>query len=92
MSGRSGITHRASAEPERPSAQITTRIASPESTLLEAAQTSSASTTSSSSIGALVIASQVLCTCMRENAEYIASKVALFMVLDQTMPAARKAT
>jgi hypothetical protein len=28
---------------------------------------------------------------MREKAEYIASKVALFMVLEHTIPAARKA-
>ncbi len=38
-----------------------------------------------------MIASQVRCTCMREKAEYIASKVALFMVLEHTTPAARNA-
>ena len=65
---------------------ITIRIASTEITLLVAAQTHSANTTSSSDIGALMIASQVRCTCMRENAEYIASKEEVNMALWHTMP------
>ena len=50
------------------------RIASTDITLFDAAQIHSANTTSSSETGALMMASQVRCTCMRENAEYIASK------------------
>src|SRR6266511_4090299 len=69
MSGRSAITHRDRTEPDRPSSHTTARIATPESTLLEAAQASSASTTSSRSTGAFMMASQVRCTCMREKAE-----------------------
>ena len=38
-----------------------------------------------------MIASQVFCTCMREKPEYMASNEALIMVLEQTVPAARKA-
>ncbi len=33
--------------------------------------------------------SQVFCTCMRENAEYSASKLAAFMALMQMLPLAR---
>ena len=49
-------------------------MAVPERTLLLAAHTTSASTTSSRPIGVLRIASQVFCICMREKAEYSASK------------------
>ncbi len=63
----------------------------PERKLLLAAHTASPSSTSSSVSGACMIASQVFCTCMRENPEYIASNEALIMVLEHTMPAARKA-
>ncbi len=45
------------------------------------AQVSSPSITSSSVIGAFMIASQVRCTCMREKPEYSTSNVAAFMVL-----------
>ncbi len=91
MSGRSAITQRDRTEPDRPSSHTTARIATPESTLLEAAQASSASTTSSRSTGAFMMASQVRCTCMREKAEYMDSNVALFIVLEHTTPAARNA-
>ena len=63
----------------------------PAASALVAAQTHSPATTSSSVIGAFRIASQVFCTCMRENAENIDSKVAAYMVEDATKPAARKA-
>ena len=53
----------------------------PDRKLLAAAHSASAKTMSSRLTGAFMIASQVRCTCMRENAEYSASKVALFMVL-----------
>ena len=69
MSGTTASARSAVGIVTRPSAQITTKIARPERKLLAAAQTSSASTTSSSPTGALTIASQVFCTCMRENAE-----------------------
>ncbi|MND05561.1 hypothetical protein D3C83_264310 [compost metagenome] len=51
----------------------------------------SPSSTSSSVIGALTIASQVFCTCMRENAENSVSNVAAYIVDDATNPAARNA-
>ena len=57
----------------------------------DAAQTHSASITSSSEIGALMIASHVRCTCMRENAEYIASKLDVNIALWQTIPVPRNA-
>jgi hypothetical protein len=44
-------------------------MATPDSRLLHAAQTSSPSTMSSSAIGALSTASQVFWTCIREKAE-----------------------
>jgi hypothetical protein len=59
----------------KPSATITASIAAVDSTAFDAAQIHSANTTSSSEIGALMIASHVRCTCIRENAEYIASKL-----------------
>ncbi len=59
--------------------------------LLLAAHTHSATSTSSSVIGAFMIASHVFCTCMREKPEYIASKEAAIIVLEQTVPAARNA-
>ena len=57
-----------------------------EMTAFDAAHTHSATTTSSSAIGALTIASQVRCMCIRENAEYIASKLEVNIALWQTMP------
>jgi hypothetical protein len=54
---------------------MTIRMAAVETTAFDAAQTHSANTTSSSDSGALMIASQVRCMCMREKAEYIASKL-----------------
>src|ERR1700704_3136778 len=78
-------------EVDSPSAHTTTRMATPERKLLLVAQASSASTTSSSSTGAFMMASQVRCTCMREKAEYMDSNVALFIVLEHTIPAARNA-
>ena len=53
---------------------------------LVAAHTHSAMTTSSSETGALMIASHVRCTCMRENAEYMPSKLAVNIALWHTMP------
>ena len=53
--------------------------------------THSPSSTSSSVSGALRMASQVFCMCMRENAEYMDSNEALIIVLEQITPAARKA-
>ena len=56
---------------------------------LNAAHSISASTMLSSPTGAFRMPSQVFCTCMRENAEYKASKLAAFMALMQTEPLAR---
>src|SRR3970040_2426572 len=86
-----GKTHNASGDCARPRAAATTSTAVPESTLLLAAQTASPMTTSSSVTGALMIASHVFWTCIREKPEYIASNDALIMVLEHTMPEARKA-
>lgn len=66
-------------------------IAMPDSTALLAAQSISPSTTSPSVSGACMMASHVRCTCMRENAEYIDSKLADIITLDAVVPAARKA-
>ena len=71
---------------------MTMRMAVPENSDLVAAHTSSPATTSASPSGVLRMASQVFCTCMREKAEYKASKVAAFITEAQTVPAARKAT
>ena len=60
-------------------------------TVLATAQASTVDP-SSSVTGALSMASHVFCTCMREKPEYIASKDAVFIVLEHTVPAARKAT
>src|SRR5262249_60029475 len=87
----SGSTQTASQEWPNPSSRITTRIAATDITLLVAAQIHSARTTSSSEIGALMIASQVRCTCMRENAEYIASNDEVNIALWHTMPVPMKA-
>ena len=91
MSGTAASTQSESGEAASPSTQITARIASPERKLFAAHHPSSAATMSSSATGALRIASHVFCTCMRENDEYSASKVAVFMIEKQTVPAARKA-
>ena len=87
----SGSTQSASHECPKPSTMITPRIASTDITLLDAAQIHSANRTSSSDSGALMIASQVRCTCMRENAEYMPSKEAVNIALWQTMPVPMKA-
>ncbi len=65
---------------------MTARIAVVDTTAFDAAQIHSANTTSSSDSGALMIASHVRCMCMRENAEYIASKLDVNIALWQTMP------
>ena len=67
---------------------MTARIAVVDTTAFDAAQIHSANTTSSSDSGALMIASQVRCMCIRENAEYIASKLDVNIALWQTMPGA----
>ncbi len=66
-------------------------IATPDSTALLAAHSTSPSTTSPSVSGACMMASQVRCTCMREKAEYIDSKLADIITLEAVVPAARKA-
>src|ERR1041384_4576308 len=86
-----GSVQSASQEPVKPSAVATISTATPDNMLLLAAHTASPMTTSSSITGAFMIASQVFCTCMRENPEYIASNDALIMVLEHTVPAAMKA-
>src|ERR1700730_16924187 len=60
-------------------------------TLFDAAQIHSANTTSSSDSGALMIASHVRCTCIREKAEYIAANEEVNIALWQTMPVPMKA-
>ena len=50
---------------------------------LVAVHSHSAITTSSSDTGALMMPSHVRCTCMRENAEYMPSKLAVNMALWQ---------
>ena len=62
------------------------RMHTPAAKALVAAHAHSPASTSSSVMGALTIASHVRCTCMRENAEYIASKLAVNIALWQTMP------
>mgnify|MGYP002682756376 CR=1 FL=1 len=75
-----------------PSATITRRIAVVDISALVAHQAHSASTTSSSAIGALMMPSHVRCTCIRENAEYMPSKLAVNIALWQTMPVPMNAT
>src|SRR6185369_9848071 len=70
---------------------ITARMAAVDVTAFDAAQIHSANITSSSEMGALMIASQVRCTCIRENAEYIASKLEVNIALWHTMPVPRNA-
>jgi hypothetical protein len=72
-----------------PSASITPRMAVTVNSALKAAHSISASTMSSSRTGAFRMPSQVFCTCMRENAEYSASKDAACMALMQMLPLAR---
>ena len=72
-----------------PSASITPMMATTVNSALKAAHSISASTTSSSRTGAFRMPSQVFCTCMRENAEYSASKLAAFIALMQMLPLAR---
>ena len=71
------------------SAQITPMMMVTENSALKPAHSISASTTSSSCTGVLRMPSQVFCTCMREKAEYSASKLAAFMALMHTEPLAR---
>ncbi len=80
------MIHSASHEWPKPSATITARIAAVDTTAFDAVQIHSASITSSSDSGALMIASHVRCTCIRENAEYIASKLDVNIALWHTMP------
>ena len=72
-----------------PSASITPRMAVTVNSALKAAQSISASSTLSRLMGAFMMPSQVFCTCMREKAEYSASKLAAFMALMQMEPLAR---
>ena len=72
-----------------PRASITPRMAVTVNSALNAAHSISASTTSSSVTGAFMMPSQVFCTCMRENAEYSASKLAAFIALMQIEPLAK---
>src|SRR5438270_13683065 len=69
-----------------PSTVMTARMAVVDMTALVPHQIHSATTTSSSDIGALMIASHVRCTNMRENAEYMPSKLAVNIALWHTMP------
>ena len=64
-----------------PSRYMASSIAAPDIVLLSAAHTHSPTTTSATVMGACRMPSQVRCTFRRENAEYSASKVALFMAL-----------
>ena len=80
------MIHSASHEWPKPSAMITARMATVDITAFDAAQIHSANITSSSEIGALMIASHVRCTCIRENAEYIASKLDVNIALWHTIP------
>ena len=73
-----------------PKPSITNKMALTVNKDLNAAHSISANTTSSSRTGALRMPSQVFCTCMREKAEYKASKVAAFMALMQMEPLAKK--
>ena len=73
----------------RPGWYITPKIAVTVNKDLMAAHSISASTMSSRPTGAFMMPSQVFCTCMREKAEYSASKVAAFMALMQMLPLAR---
>ena len=72
-----------------PRASITPKMAVTVNSALKAAHSISASTTSSRLMGAFMMPSQVFCTCMRENAEYSASKLAAFIALMQIEPLAR---
>src|SRR5687768_4841027 len=71
------------------SASITHRMAVTAESDLKPAHSISASTTSSRLTGAFMMPSQVFCTCMREKAEYSASKEAAFIALMQMEPLAR---
>ncbi|MCY1368433.1 hypothetical protein D9M69_554120 [compost metagenome] len=72
-----------------PRPSITAMMAVTENSALKPAHNISASTTSSRLTGAFMMPSQVFCTCMRENAEYSASKLAAFIALMQMLPLAR---
>ena len=84
-----GIASNSFGEWLMPRASITPMMASTENSALKAAHNISPSTTSSRPTGAFMMPSQVFCTCMRENAEYSASKLAAFMALMQMLPLAR---
>ena len=72
-----------------PSTSITHRMAVTVNSDLNAAHSISAKTMSSKATGAFMMPSQVFCMCMRENAEYSASKLADCMALMQMEPLAR---
>ena len=60
-----------------------------ENSALKPAHSISANTTSSRLMGVFRMPSQVFCTCMREKAEYSASKLAAFIALMQMLPLAK---
>ena len=68
---------------EMPRPSITSKIATEVVSDLNAAHNISASKMLSKFTGAFMMPSQVFCTCMREKAEYSASKEAAFMALVQ---------
>src|SRR5262249_28292837 len=86
-----GSVHKASHDAVRPSAVATISTAIPDSMLFMAAHTASPTSTSSSVTGAFMMASHVFWTCILEKPEYMASNDALIMMLEQTVPPARKA-
>ena len=67
-------------------------MAAAENSALNAAQSISAKTMSSSETGAFKMPSQVRCICIREKAEYNPSKVAASAALAAMLPEARKLT
>ncbi|OIQ64726.1 hypothetical protein GALL_537210 [mine drainage metagenome] len=72
-----------------PSASMTAKMAVTVNRDLKAAHNISASTILPRLTGAFMMPSQVFCTCIREKAEYSASKLAAFMALMQIEPLAR---
>ena len=72
-----------------PSVHMTPKMAVMVKSDLKAAHSISAKSTSSKRMGAFMMPSHVFCTCMREKAEYSASKVAAFMALMQMEPLAK---
>ena len=72
-----------------PKTSMTPKIAVTVKSDLNAAHSISAMTTLSRLTGAFMMPSQVFCTCMREKAEYSASKDAACMALMQMLPLAK---